>query len=60
MYPAFPLGKYTEQIEGKGVAPDVQADAAGPYSAGADPIREAGLKKAAELATQHAQKIAPA
>jgi carboxyl-terminal processing protease len=59
MYPAFPLGKYTDEIEGKGVQADVQVAPAGLYSAGADPIREAGLKKAAELAIEHASKAAP-
>jgi carboxyl-terminal processing protease len=60
MYPAFPLGKYTDEIEGKGVAPDIEIKAAGRYSAGADPIRDAGLKKAAELAAERARTLAPA
>jgi hypothetical protein len=31
-------------LEGKGVEPDVEVPRAGPYSAGADPIFEAGLR----------------
>ncbi len=54
MYPAFALGKYSDAIEGKGVEPDVAVESPLQYSAGADPIREAGMKHAAELAKAHA------
>ena len=44
MYPATSLDKYTEAIEGVGVAPDVYAAAPGPYSAGRDPILQAAVE----------------
>ncbi len=50
MFPSTTLGAYTERLEGKGVEPDVLVRAAGPWSAGADPILEAGLQEAARLA----------
>jgi C-terminal processing protease CtpA/Prc len=60
MFPSFSLGRYTQAIEGHGVAPDVEVAAAGPFSAGADPIREAGIRKAVELAAERARSLAPA
>jgi C-terminal processing protease CtpA/Prc len=52
MFPAFKLAQYTDLIEGKGVEPDVRAEAPGPYSAGADPILEAALNEAVRQAGQ--------
>ncbi len=49
MFPSFKLGAYTEKIEGKGVEPHVKAQPPGPYSAGADPILEAGIVEAVRL-----------
>jgi carboxyl-terminal processing protease len=44
MYPAFSLGDYTRDLEGKGVRPDLEVADSGPYSAGADPILDAALR----------------
>ena len=44
MYPSFTVGSYTEKLEGRGVEPDVPVHDAGPYSEGADPILEAGVR----------------
>lgn len=49
MFPSFDLGKYTKRIEGIGVEPHVKAQPPGPYSAGADPILEAGIEEAVRL-----------
>lgn len=54
MFPSFTLARYTKWIEGIGVEPDVEVAAAGPYSAGADPILEAGLDEAARQAQEGA------
>jgi C-terminal processing protease CtpA/Prc len=43
MFPSFTLGQYTHAIEGSGIEPDIPVRDSGPYSAGADPILEAGL-----------------
>lgn len=59
MYPAFAMEKYTDAIEGKGVEPDVDAVSPLAYSAGGDPIREAGMRKAAELAAIRAASTQP-
>jgi carboxyl-terminal processing protease len=59
MYPAFHLGKHTEAIEGKGVAPDVEVESPLPFSAGEDPIRDAGIAKALEMALQRARAMQP-
>lgn len=44
MFPMGSLGKLTEQLEGKGVVPDVKVADTLPYTAGADPILEAGVR----------------
>jgi len=49
MFPSFTLRDYTDKIEFKGVAPDVVVSEVGPYSAGADPILEAGIHEAVRL-----------
>jgi C-terminal processing protease CtpA/Prc len=43
MFPSFSLGRYTDLLEGVGVSPDLPVNDAGPFSAGADPILEAGV-----------------
>lgn len=50
MFPTFTLPEHTESLEFQGVAPDVLVAEVGPYSAGADPIFEAGLAEAVRLA----------
>ncbi|MGD2110035.1 MAG: S41 family peptidase [Phycisphaerae bacterium] len=50
MFPSFTLGEHTDLLEFKGVSPDVVVSEVGPYSAGADPILEAGVQEAARLA----------
>lgn len=50
MFPTFTLPKFTDALEFKGVEPDVFVAEVGPYSAGADPILEAGLDEAVRLA----------
>ena len=59
MYPAFSLGKHSDEIEGKGVAPDIEVESPVPFSAGADPIRDAGMRKALELAVERARVLQP-
>jgi carboxyl-terminal processing protease len=49
MFPSFKLPRYTEILEFKPVQPDVYVERAGPLSAGADPILEAGLTEALRL-----------
>lgn len=49
MFPSFTMGDYTDKIEFKGVAPDLVVSEVGPYSAGADPIFEAGIREAVRL-----------
>lgn len=44
MYPAFTITGHTDRLEGRGVAPDIFVPDKGPYSEGADPILEAGLR----------------
>ncbi len=44
MFPMSSLGKLTEQLEGKGVMPDVKVVDVLPFTAGADPILEAGVR----------------
>ena len=48
MYPTFRLGKYTDTLEGHGVAPDIVVREPGPYSAGADPLIDAGVEAAGQ------------
>lgn len=48
MFPSTSLGRYTEAIEGRGVVPDVEVAYPLPWTAGADPILEAGLNAARE------------
>jgi carboxyl-terminal processing protease len=43
MFPSFKLGRYTDLLEHKGVEPDLFVERARPFSAGRDPILEAGL-----------------
>lgn len=50
MFPSFTMGDHTDLLEFKGVAPDVVVSEVGPYSAGADPIFDAGVIEAARLA----------
>lgn len=50
MYPSFKLGRYTDLLELRPVTPDVFAERAGPLSAGADPILDAGVAEALRLA----------
>lgn len=60
MYPAFSLGRYSQEIEGKGVKPDVEAVSPLPFSAGADPIREVGMRTAASVAKSREAARQPA
>ena len=46
MYPTFRLGKYTDLLEGVGVAPDILVTDAGPWSNGADPLLGAAIQQA--------------
>lgn len=48
MFPWMTIGKYTDQIEGKGVAPDVDVADHLAYTAGADPILVAGIERLVE------------
>ena len=43
IFPSFTLDPFTSALEGKGVEPDIRVEDAGPFSAGADPILEAGI-----------------
>lgn len=43
MFPSMTLGRYTDAIEGRGVVPDVEVAYPLPWTAGADPVLEAGL-----------------
>jgi carboxyl-terminal processing protease len=45
MYPATTLPRFTDEIEGVGVVPDVAAPAPGDDADGRDPIRDAGLER---------------
>jgi C-terminal processing protease CtpA/Prc len=49
MYPATRLGRYSQEIEGVGVAPDVPCADPLPYAPGADPILEAGRAALARI-----------
>jgi len=49
MFPSFTLGQHTNDLEFVGVEPDIQVAEVGPYSAGADPILEAGVTEAVRL-----------
>lgn len=49
MFPQAKLGQYTREIEGIGVEPDVYVEAPGPYSAGADPIFDAGVEELVKM-----------
>lgn len=52
MFPSFSLDEYTPRLEGSGVKPDVPVREGGPYSAGRDPVLEAGLDEAVRLAAR--------
>lgn len=56
MFPSFTVPKYTELLELKPTPPDVAVERAGPYSAGADPILEAGIREALALSPE--EKVA--
>lgn len=43
MFPSTSLGRYTDAIEGRGIVPDVEVAYPLAWTAGADPILEAGL-----------------
>lgn len=43
MFPSFTLGRYTDEIEGVGVTPDIAVAYPLPWTAGADPVLEAGF-----------------
>ena len=43
MFPSFTLGRYTEEIEGVGVTPDIHVAYPLAWTAGADPVLEAGF-----------------
>ncbi len=58
MFPSFTLPEHTDELEFKGVAPDIVVSEVGPYSAGADPILEAGVKEAVRLAGEAPEKYA--
>ena len=60
MYPAFSLGKHSDAIEGKGVAPDIEVESPVPFSAGADPIRDAGMLLVVRATPGSAHPIAAA
>jgi carboxyl-terminal processing protease len=49
MFPTFRLPRYTDLLEFKPVQPDVSIERAGPFSAGKDPILEAGLAEVLRL-----------
>jgi C-terminal processing protease CtpA/Prc len=49
MFPAMRLGKLTDEVELKGVSPDVEVGDSGPYAAGRDPILEAGIEEVARM-----------
>lgn len=53
MLPTFRLGHYTDAIEGKPVQPHIRVKDAGPYSAGRQPLIEAGLREAARRCRPH-------
>ena len=58
MFPASRLPKYSDLLEHKPVTPDVPVDRAGPFSAGQDPILEAGLNEALkQMSKRTAQSI---
>ncbi len=54
MFPGFQLPHYSHTLEFVGVAPDIVVQEPGPYSAGRDPIRNAGLREATRLANEKA------
>jgi carboxyl-terminal processing protease len=49
MCPATRLDKYSDLLEQKPVTPDVAVERAGPFSAGQDPILDAGLEEAIKV-----------
>ena len=57
MFPSFTLGRYTEESEGVGVTPDIPVAYPLAWTAGADPVLEAGFLAAQvwceELATEN-------
>lgn len=60
MFPPFTLPKYTRLLEGVGVEPDVLVEDAGPYSAGADPLIDAGVREAVRIINDNEAAGAPA
>ena len=48
MFPSTSLGSYTKEIEGRGITPDVVVDYPLPWTAGRDPVLEAGKVVARE------------
>lgn len=54
MFPTFRLGRFTDEIEGIGVPPDVYVARPGPYSGGKDPILEAGKAEALRMISEEA------
>ena len=49
MFPTFRMPRYTDLLDFKPVQPDVSIERAGPFSAGKDPILEAGLAEVLRL-----------
>jgi hypothetical protein len=58
MFPSFKLPRYTDLLELKPVEPDVLVERAGPYSAGKDPILEAGIREATQVSRASSLKKA--
>jgi carboxyl-terminal processing protease len=58
MFPSFAMGEHTDMLEFTGVAPDIFVPEVGPYSAGADPILDAGLAEAVRLANEPPEALA--
>ncbi len=56
MFPRFRLGKFTDQIEGKGVSPHVLVEQRRPLSGAKDPIAEAGVREAVRMINAAKQK----
>lgn len=52
MFPSFRLGRYTDELEGVGVRPDVVVEDARPGSGEGDPLLVAGVREAARLASE--------
>lgn len=50
MYPSFKIGEYTDEVELKGVEPDIEVAYPLPYTAGADPILQRAIEHFASVA----------